>query len=55
MEDRYKELLASTLILLSEKMKKDYESEKFKDIIREELGMDDDEIEDMIEVMNELA
>lgn len=55
MEDRYKELLASALILLSEKMKKDYESEKFKDIICEELGMDDDEIEDMIEVMNELA
>ncbi len=55
MEDRYKELLASSLILLSEKMKKDYESEKFKNVLNEELGMDDDEIEDIIEVMNELA
>ena len=55
MEDRYKELLASSLLLLSEKLKKDYESDKFKEILHEELGMDEDEIEDIIEVMNELA
>lgn len=54
MEDRYRELLASALILLSEKLKKDYESEKFKDILYEELGMDDDEIEDIIEIINEI-
>lgn len=55
MLDRYRELLAMSIILLSQKMKKDYTSEFFAEILKEEIGFDDDEIEDIIEVMDELS
>lgn len=55
MEERYKELLASSLILLSEKMKRDFQSEKFREIIYEETGMDEDEFDDLLETMIELS
>jgi hypothetical protein len=55
MEERYRELLALTLIYLSQKVKKDYESEAFANILTEDIGFGEDEVEDIVDVMNELA
>ena len=55
MLERYKELLANSLIILSQKVKKDYDSDAFADILREDIGFDDEEIEDIIETKEEIS
>ena len=55
MLERYKELLAMSILSLSQKMKKDYESDAFLDILKEDIGFSEEEIEDIIEVMDELS
>ena len=55
MLERYKELLANSLLLLSQKVKKDYDSDAFVEILKEDIGFDEEEIEDIIETMDELS
>ena len=55
MLERYKELLANSLLLLSQKVKKDYDSNAFAEILKEDIGFDEEEIEDIIETMDELS
>ena len=55
MLERYKELLANSLLLLSQKVKKDYDSDAFAEILKEDIGFDEEEIEDIIETMDELS
>lgn len=55
MLERYKELLANSLLLLSQKVKKDYDSNAFVEILKEDIGFDEEEIEDIIETMDELS
>lgn len=55
MLDRYRELLAMSILLLSQKIKKDYTSDSFIELLKEEIGFDDIEIEDIIEIIDELS
>ena len=52
MEERLKEMLASTIYLLSQKMKKDYMNEDFLEYLKEEIGIEDEEIDEMIEIID---
>lgn len=54
MQEKYLELLANTVLLLSKKMKKDYASEEFIDILKEDIGFDDEDIEEIIEVIDSI-
>lgn len=54
MTERYIELLASSLIILAQKMKKDYTSDNFANILIEDIGFHENEVEDIIEIMDEM-
>ena len=55
MLERYKELLAMSLITLSQKMKKDYTSDAFQETLIEDMGFSEEEVEDIIELMDYLS
>ena len=54
MNTHLKELLAQTIHLLSLEMRLDYNSEEFLEVMQEEIGLNEEEIEEILDMVDGL-
>lgn len=54
MEARLQELLAETVLAFSKKVGMEYDSDEFQEILIEDAGFEQEEVDDIIEIINSL-